>query len=128
MARLVDSSENLPDILNNSTSTAIASAEPTTSQSTRTTNVIAETPPSAKRRRTLEEKLSRERVKHLMRKPCKPCAKNCITLIDQQRRIQIYLEFFSISYNERKNFLDYAVVIQQPVTAARNSTRPREVI
>lgn len=64
--------------------------------------------PPCKRRRTLDEKLQHGREKHPLKPPC-GCNKKCIELIDQRRRIKIYLEYRSLSYNDQKAFIHSSV-------------------
>lgn len=68
-------------------------------------------PPTKKRRTTLEDKLKHGTNTHKLKEPCSSatCRLKCIDHIDQKRRIAIYLQFWSISYNERKNFVHHTV-------------------
>lgn len=83
-----------------------------------------QTPP-VKRRRTLNEKLAHGREKHPLKPPC-DCNKKCIELINQRRRIAIYLEYRSLSYNDQKAFI-HASVEQKETRQRRDSDREREV-
>ena len=84
-----------------------------------------ERPPAKKRRLSLPDKLKHETEKHKLREPCK-CAKLCSTKIVQRRRIDIYLKFWSISYNNRKTFIHSNVDIQE-TNPKQSSNRKREV-
>lgn len=79
-----------------------------------------------KRRRTRTEKLEHGRKEHPMFEPCKPCHRNCIASITQRRRVQIYLQFWDVSYNEQKNFIHRAVDVQE-ANKTKFATRNRDV-
>lgn len=65
--------------------------------------------PKKKRCKTLEERNGREREKHSMKEPCTNCPRNCIDKIGQRRRIALYIQYWNVTYNERKNYLHQTV-------------------
>ena len=57
-----------------------------------------------KRCRTQAEKTKRDVENHPLREPC-TCSRKCIELIPQRRRIGIWIDFWKLSYYDRKNFI-----------------------
>ena len=79
-----------------------------------------------KRRLSLEDKLKNEREKHPLKEPCSECPRKCIEHINQIRRIQIYLQYYSKSYNKRKTFI-HMTVKKHEANTKRFSSRQRGV-
>ena len=82
--------------------------------------------PAKKRRLSLEDKLRHEREKHPLKEPCTDCPRNCQAQINQMRRIQIYLQYWNKSYNDRKSFL-HMMVHRHDANTKRFSSRQRAV-
>lgn len=83
-------------------------------------------PPPAKQRRTLEDKLRNEVDKHPLREPC-DCPRSCISAIIQRRRVELYLQFWELSYNDRKNFIHQTVKTTKPQTCSPAAQKKRQV-
>ena len=61
--------------------------------------------PAKKRRLSLEDKLKHAKETHSLKEPCTDCPRGCLSKINQMRRITIYLQYWSVSYNERKSYI-----------------------
>ena len=67
-------------------------------------------PPPKKRIRKSHDKMQRDQDQHGMKEPCPgTCSKKCTANIDQTRRQEIWASFWSLEYNQRKQWLYHTI-------------------